>query len=580
MFRYHKSLSYLVLLAVIDSTISAQVSGIQDLVGEKNNDADPHKHLRGCRPHTPGYVSPYASLKPDDIPSIMGGTACINGFAGGFACKNIDLEAFIDLAAFGSPDLANDIWGWTDSQTEKEYALVGLSDGTAFVDISNPSNPVYLGKLRTHSSESTWRDIKTYADHAFIVSEADSHGMQVFDLTQLRNVNEPPQTFSETAHLDSFGNAHNIVMNEETGLAIAVGSNQCRGGLYMIDVTDPSNPTNSGCYHSDGYTHDAQCVIYHGPTETYQGREICFAANEDTITIVDVTNRESPVLLERKGYSDSEYAHQGWLTEDHTTFLANDELDKYNDNHGRTYIWDVSDLTNIALKRIHTAPTRKSIMHNEYVKGNFVYQSNYEAGLTILDVSNAANGELEDVAFFDMTSRGNGKGWDGSWSNYPYFKSGIVITTGIEQGLFILRPNLADLTSAPVAAPTTEPPVFVRIDSFNVKTRGVINLKSALQFELRSTDDVKANNAVITVAVSSSVGSKNEEIEICKTRRGKCTIRLPTYKADDPPVIVELKSIQSDLGDYNSDLNTEYQGCPVFSSTCPTVTIENVKFVY
>src|SRR5690606_20218176 len=92
----------------------------------------------------------------------------------------------------------NDIWGWTDPETEKEYALMGLNNGTAFVDVSDPVNPVYLGKLPTHTQSSLWRDIKVYADHAFVVSEASGHGMQVFDLTRLRGVTSP-QTFTVDA---------------------------------------------------------------------------------------------------------------------------------------------------------------------------------------------------------------------------------------------------------------------------------------------------------------------------------------------------------------------------------------------
>ena len=77
---------------------------------------------------------------------------------------------------------------------------MGLKNGTAFIDISYPINPIYLGKLPTHTGESIWRDIKVYQNHAFIVSEASNHGMQVFDLTRLRNVPNPPENFTEDAH--------------------------------------------------------------------------------------------------------------------------------------------------------------------------------------------------------------------------------------------------------------------------------------------------------------------------------------------------------------------------------------------
>src|SRR5690606_34884046 len=150
-------------------------------------------------------------IQPAQPLSPLGATPCVGGMADIYPCENVDLLSFIPLATFGS-SAGNDSWGWTDSLDGKEYALMGLNDGTGFVDISDPVNPIYLGKLPTHTSPSSWRDIKVYADHAFVVSEAGSHGMQVFDLTELRNVVNPPVTFSESAHYPGFGSAHNLVI--------------------------------------------------------------------------------------------------------------------------------------------------------------------------------------------------------------------------------------------------------------------------------------------------------------------------------------------------------------------------------
>ncbi len=127
-------------------------------------------------------------------------TSCTDGFAGTYPCANVDLMAFLPLDQIGG-GYGNDIWGWTDPETGKEYAIMGRTTGTSFVDISDPANPVYLGNLALHGStfSSTWRDIKVYADHAFVVSEANNSGMQVFDLTLLRSVVSPPVTFTETA---------------------------------------------------------------------------------------------------------------------------------------------------------------------------------------------------------------------------------------------------------------------------------------------------------------------------------------------------------------------------------------------
>ena len=136
----------------------------------------------------------------------------------------------------------NDIWGWTDPLTGREYALVGRSTGTAFVDVSFPREPVYVGSLPPKTESSTWRDIKVFSDHAFIVSEAPNHGMQVFDLTQLRGVTSPPVTFTDTAHYAGFGSAHNLAMNSGTGFAYAVGTRTCEGGLHAVDVRTPWSP--------------------------------------------------------------------------------------------------------------------------------------------------------------------------------------------------------------------------------------------------------------------------------------------------------------------------------------------------
>jgi choice-of-anchor B domain-containing protein len=388
----------------------------------------------------------------------MAATPCVNGFAGAYPCSNVDLLAFMPLSSIGGGN-GNDIWGWTDPLTNREYAIMGRTSGTSFVDITDPENPVYLGNLPTHQFNSTWRDIKVYANHAFIVSEASGHGMQVFDLTQLRNVVTPPVTFSANTRYTGFGNAHNIVINEESGFAYAVGTSTCGQGLHMVNIQTPTSPTFAGCFSADGYTHDAQCVIYTGPDASHQGKEVCFNANEDTLTIVDVTNKAAPIQLSRTGYAGSRYTHQGWLDESQTYFLMNDELDEQFFGHNtRTYVWDVSNLDAPVLLGSYTS-TAPAIDHNLYIKGDYVYQSNYRAGLRILQAHDYASNQLEEVGYFDIYPLNNNPNFNGSWSNYPYFASGVVVVSGIEQGLFIVRPQLAEygVALSPAAAASGAP---------------------------------------------------------------------------------------------------------------------------
>lgn len=378
---------------------------------------------------------------------------CVNGFAGEYPCSNVDLLSFLPLSEIGGGE-GNDIWGWTDPSNGREYAIMGRTGGTSFVDITDPINPVYLGNLPTNSTfGSSWRDIKVYADHAFIVSEANRSGLQVFDLTQLGNVNNPPVTFSSTATFRGFRSAHNVVINEDSGYAYAVGTNDCSGGLHMVDIQNPSRPSDAGCYTVDGYTHDAQCVIYNGPDTDHSGREICFAYNEDTLTIVDVTDKNNPFMISRTGYIGHEYTHQGWLTDDQAYLLMNDELDERNHLvNTSTYIWDVRDLDAPINTDVFVNMT-SNIDHNLYIKGDYVYQANYRAGLRILDISEVANANLSEVAYFDIYPADNAAQFNGAWSTYPFFESGTVIVSGIEQGLYVLRPNLGT-TPPGDAAPT------------------------------------------------------------------------------------------------------------------------------
>jgi choice-of-anchor B domain-containing protein len=405
---------------------------------------------------------------------IAAQTPCNNGYAGNYSCHNVDLLSRLTVEQLGAEEFngvwVNDIWGWTDPETGKEYALVGMANGTSFVDVTDPVNPIVIGILPEHHSaesarksnfkqaaspmhdfgKSVWRDIKVYKDHAFVVADADSgHGMQIFDLTQLRNYSGERIEFPETAHYNGISSAHNIVINEESGFAYVVGANDgnhtCSlGGLHIVNIQNPTSPVYAGCFDNDGYTHDAQVVIYNGPDTDYVGKEIAFAANEETVTVVDVSSKSNPQMLARKGYSTAGYTHQGWLTPDHKYFIANDELDEY---YGivaktRSYIWDVQNLNNPRLIGEYSGPYN-TIDHNLYTRDKYVFEANYTSGLRILDTENIKNGILTEAAFFDTYPSGNGVSFDGAWSNYPYLASGNILVSDIQGGLFVLKPSMS-----------------------------------------------------------------------------------------------------------------------------------------
>lgn len=179
------------------------------------------------------------------------------------------------------------------------------------------------------------------------------------------------------------------------------------------------------------------------------------------MTIVDVTNKSNPTKLSRLTYANSGYTHQGWLTDDGKHVVVNDETDTQ--TYTRTHVFNVQSLTNPVYVGYHSGTTLASD-HNLYIKGNLVFESNYRAGLQVLRIDNLATPKLTQVAHFDIYTSSNSGGYNGSWSNYPYFHSGTVIVSGIEQGLYVLQSannfgldTSAPSTSAPSSAPTNSP---------------------------------------------------------------------------------------------------------------------------
>ncbi|MFB3113278.1 MAG: choice-of-anchor B family protein, partial [Gemmatimonadales bacterium] len=388
----------------------------------------------------------------NDLQTIAGEEVkCSEGHAAQFECSDVDLLAFLPISALGGePGMGvSDVWGWTDPMTGREYALVARTGGTAVVDITEPSNPVYLGLLSAGPGSAL--DVKVYADHAFFIGGGQAtRGMLVFDLKRLRDIRNPPVTLEPDARYEGITAAHNLVIDTQSGFAYPVGANgggeTCGGGLHMIDIRDPVKPMFAGCYTDTegliwpGRTHDGQCVEYHGPDRNFQGRQICFASNETALRIVDVTDKASPTPIAAATYPGMAYVHQGWLTDDQRYFYMDDELDELTGRAAttRTLVWDVAELDDPVMVAEYFGPTRATD-HNLYIKGNRMYLANYQAGLRVIDITDREH--PVEIGFFDTTPyEGNPPTMGGAWTAYPFFESGTIIVSSTSEGLFILRP--------------------------------------------------------------------------------------------------------------------------------------------
>jgi len=389
---------------------------------------------------------------------ISGAYKCVDGLAGDIPCKNIDQLSFLTFSQLGYTEpipgdsiRGNDVWGWEDPVEGHEYAIMGLAGGTSFVRVTDPVNPVTVGFMYSATTYSSWRDIKVIGNYAYIVSEAADHGLQVFDLTRLRG-RITVAYFQPDAVLKTFGNAHNLVSHEEANLLYVVGATRaggsppytiCRGGLLIVDVSNPLMPRQIGCFGDDGYVHDAQCVYYRGPDTRYQGRELCFCFNENSLTLVDVHDKNNMRMVAKTGYINVAYTHQGWLTEDHEIILLDDEQDEQNkpldQQFTKTYVWDIRNIEMPVLRTIFESSER-SIDHNQYIIGDYSYQANYESGLRLLHI-NRNTYELSNVGYFDAYPSRTTAQFNGLWSVFPFYKSGIIALSSINHGLFMVRPD-------------------------------------------------------------------------------------------------------------------------------------------
>ena len=280
--------------------------------------------------------------------------------------------------------------------------------------------------------------------------------------------------------------AHNIVTNSDTNMIYLVGGSRfvasnrkyvevCSGGLYMIDVSDPLQPKYVGCYGGDNYVHDAECVIYEGPDTEYVGHEICFCFNENSITIVDVTDKKKPRQLSKTRYKQKAYTHQGWLSSNQNYIIFNDEVDEIKRGFKtRTMVYDITNLTDPTNFQEYSASTN-AVDHNLYVVNaqvqgyikdvELIYQANYRAGLRVLKVNDYSTANFEEIGYFDMYPTNDDPDFVGAFSVYPFFnKSGrqtIVVST-VREGLFILKPNntFTNILTPDTSSPTNNPTVL------------------------------------------------------------------------------------------------------------------------
>ncbi len=472
-------------------------------------------------------------------PALLGGP--FNGLRGAaeFDSQGVDLLAWLPLTEFGDPENGADCWGYV-SPSGREYAILGTSSGTEFIDLSDPANPVHIASIP--GAESLWRDIKVKGHHAYSVNE-DSGGVQVIDLSQ---IDQGAVTLVTSVTEGGLQTVHNVAINPESDTLYLAGSNIGNGSLLAMDISDPANPTIVGRWQQQGarYAHDAQVVTWRsGPLA---GREIAFSFDGGNgLHVLDVTVKSDIRLIGVSRYADLRYCHQGWLSPDHTRLYVNDELDeRYAPNVTTTLtrVFDVTDPENPTLIDTFTNGLG-AIDHNLYTKDDLVFEANYTTGLRVFRARD--DGTHDEVAFIDTHPNDDDPTFNGAWSVYPYLPSGTLIISDIERGLFVTRlvedrfaPSLRLADAPEIVTPSGSRMVTVEvipggpaIDASRVTLHARIGEGPFLSYPMRPVED---DGGADRFVVELPEGECAEVVEYLITAidEGGGVARLPINAAD------------------------------------------------
>lgn len=380
--------------------------------------------------------------------------ACENHRAGAHACDSVDLLSHVALADMAArPRDGADVWGFVDLNTGREYALIGVTNGLATFDVTDPRAPFEVGHV--WGVPSTWRDVKVlqrfdavagrWRSHAYVSTDAGGR-LRVIDLTGLPNRTRLARTRSEhsihNVHVSNVEPATGIPVDENGAppLLYALGTAATRGAFVAYDLGDPLEPRRVST-STGGYSHDAASMLAQGVPACGPQAERCpvlFDFNEDTFDLYDMSDAEAPRLLSSTTYEGAAYVHSGWPTEDGRHVFVHDELDeRYATGEARTMVrvFDLADPGAPALAATWSGSTAATD-HNGYVRGNRYFMSNYARGLTVLDITSPAD-PLE-VGYFDTYTIDDGTRFTGAWGVYPFLPSGNVLISDIAGGLYVL----------------------------------------------------------------------------------------------------------------------------------------------
>lgn len=349
----------------------------------------------------------------------------------------------INLIGFTNPETVSasgvkysGCWGYNQTSKNKEYAVVGSSTGTYFIDITAPATPTVCDYV-AGAATGVWREVNVYQNYAYVVSDnSPPNSFQIIDMQYL------PDSVHVVHNSNSvyFERGHQVYVDVNKAKLYVAGIRLSPSGsanMRVYSLATPSAPvllrTLSQDYPSITYVHDM-----HVRNDTV----FAFAGNQGMHAYKLTASNTFSALGSLTGYIDAGYCHSGSITNDGKTMIMCDEVPT-----GLRI--KKNDITNLNLMSVSSAfePTTNSqyVAHNPYVVGNkYAFVSCYQDGVYLYDISAAGTPTI--AGYFDThpqggISAGNNYGstsYDGNWGAYPYFKSGLILACDMQNGVFIL----------------------------------------------------------------------------------------------------------------------------------------------
>ncbi len=315
----------------------------------------------------------------------------------------------------------NECWGMAIN--EREIAIIGSTAGTHFFDITDPINSIevafvagaYTGVGVIH------RDYHDFEGYLYAVcDEGNSSTLQIIDITNLPN--------SVNTVYDSnllLTQAHNIYIDTATAKLYACASNSA---MDVYSLINPTSPTLIYSYNAVGHVHDA--FVRNDTAFLNCGNQGLRVLD---FSMVSALGDQPLQLAAFTSYPDAGYNHSGWLNDNGTLYIMQDE------NHGYDVkILDVADLSNISvLATFNSGVDPQSMAHNGIIKGNLAYIPYYHDGLRVFDISDPYN--PIQTWEYDTYAPASHTSYKGAWGVYPSLPSGNIIVSDMQTGLYILE---------------------------------------------------------------------------------------------------------------------------------------------